>query len=131
MGSIDASQEIPSTKFDWQAAIKTKQAELTGKVPSEWLLSNEFVRSLNGTRMLELDIPRRSNILSDKEIEITEHYSAQILLEKLRQRTFTSLEVTTAFCKRACIAQQLVSTATCVEHLLRMKAIMFDGSLLR
>lgn len=109
MGSIDSSQTLQVTKFDWQGAIHTKQRDLANKVPKEWLLSNDFVQSLASTRVNELDVPAQSNILSKREIELTQQYSAQTLLEKIRNRTFTSLEVTTAFCKRACIAQQLVS----------------------
>lgn len=130
MGSIDISQSSHVTKFDWQAAVKTKRNELTSKVPKDWLLSDDFVRSLSSTRLVDLDIPAKSKILSPREVEITEQYSAQDLLEKLRNRSFTSLEVTTAFCKRASIAQQLVSVARATQESLTFVDFMFDGSFL-
>ncbi|KAH7379676.1 amidase signature domain-containing protein [Cadophora sp. MPI-SDFR-AT-0126] len=42
----------------------------------------------------------------------TENYTAVKLLEHLASGKFTSVAVTTAFCKRAAIAQQLVSCLT-------------------
>ncbi|KAH7370518.1 putative general amidase [Rhexocercosporidium sp. MPI-PUGE-AT-0058] len=51
-------------------------------------------------------------LLTTEEIDITEKYTAVTLLEHLASGKFTSVAVTTAFCKRAAIAQQVVSCLT-------------------
>lgn len=131
MGSIKLPETSSEAKFDWQEAIKAKQKDLAGRVPRDWLLDHEFVERLSSTHLNELDIPARSSILSEKETEITQQYSAQDLLNKLRDRTLTSVEVTTAFCKRACIAQQLVSPSLDSPiDLLTFPAFVFDRSFL-
>lgn len=60
------------------------------------------------SNLIDLDIPRRSNILTPRELRITESYDVQHLLDALAAGELTALEVTVAFCKRAAIAQQLV-----------------------
>ncbi len=94
---------------NWGELITQKQKGLEEQIPSDWRLSKEFIAQLpkNG-RLLEADIPRRSGILSEEEIDITENYSATELLQKLAEEKLTSYAVTQAFCKRAAIAQQLV-----------------------
>lgn len=47
-------------------------------------------------------------LLTPREIEITESYTAQELLAKLRAREITSEEVTRAFLRRAAVAQTSV-----------------------
>src|SRR5689334_13141752 len=101
--------------FDWQSAVKQKRQDNIKKTPREWLLSHEFVQSLDcgpNKHTNVLDAARLSEKLSDKEVEITEMHSAARLLQKLRDGELSSLEVTTAFCKRAAIAQQLLSCLT-------------------
>lgn len=62
-------------------------------------------------QLLEYNLPRRCGLLSESELEITENYPATQLLAKLASGQLSSLAVTTAFCKRAAIAQQVVSCA--------------------
>ncbi|KAH1474667.1 hypothetical protein KXX06_005932, partial [Aspergillus fumigatus] len=85
------------------------------QIPSEWRLSDDFRASVpaNG-HLIEADIARRSGILSDEELDISEKFSAVELLKNLAERKFSAVDVTTAFCKRAAIAQQLTSCLT--EH---------------
>ncbi|EOA89243.1 uncharacterized protein SETTUDRAFT_127824 [Exserohilum turcica Et28A] len=66
-------------------------------------------------RVNDLDIPRKSGILTAKELDITENYTVESLLAKLRNGELSALDVTVAFSKRAAIAQQLLSclTETC------------------
>ena len=59
-----------------------------------------------------LDVPATCGILSSKKIEITGNWDAVALIEKLGKGELASLEVTTAFCKRAAIAQQLINCLT-------------------
>ncbi|KAL1793520.1 hypothetical protein ACET3X_008502 [Alternaria dauci] len=67
---------------------------------------------------MEMDIPRKSGILDEKELDITEKFTVEELLQQLRMGVLSSLEVTIAFSKRAAIAQQLLSclTETCVPE---------------
>ena len=57
----------------------------------------------------DMDIPRKSGIMTEKELDISEKYTVQELLLKLRSGELSSSEVTLAFSKRAAMAQQLVS----------------------
>lgn len=55
-----------------------------------------------------LDVPRRSGILSERELHITEGYDVRGLLAGLAGGEMTAVEVTAAFSKRAAVAQQVV-----------------------
>jgi amidase len=81
------------------------------KIPSEWRLPSKYldlVGSETSTANV-LSIPRECGLLTAAEIELTENNDATSLLESLHSGKVTSLAVTTALCKRAAIAQQLVS----------------------
>jgi amidase len=98
----------------WQEKAAAKQQSSLNKIPKEWRLPAAVTETLqkplaeHSNRILELDIPRKSGIMSDKEIEITENFTVEELLNKLRDGVFSALEVTLAFSKRAALAQQLV-----------------------
>lgn len=91
-----------------------KRARCQRLIPKAWELPSALVQSLSHplesskNNLVELDIPRRSGLLTEKELRITEAYDVQGLLKALASGELTSLEVTVAFCKRAAIAQQLV-----------------------
>lgn len=88
--------------------VQRKQAEQASRIPKEWRL-----KSLPDKGVLDVrHIPKQSGILSARELEITETYDAVELADKIRRRDYSCYEVTLAFCKRAAIAQQLVS-GTC------------------
>jgi hypothetical protein len=55
-----------------------------------------------------LNLPRACGLLTEQELDITESYDAVTLLGKIASKELTSYTVTTAFCKRAAIAQQVV-----------------------
>lgn len=97
----------------WQAIASTRRKQLDLLIPKEWKLSDEFKASLPADgRLIQADPARKSGILSETELDITENYSAAQLLEQLARSEVSSLAVTTAFCKRAAIAQQLVGVLT-------------------
>lgn len=109
--------EVVTGSFDWQAAVQQKRRENRDKTPQEWLLDHAFVESLQcgpnkKVNLIQLQAAQRSGLLTDKEIEITETYNAVALLQKLHQGSLSAFEVTLAFCKRAAIAQQLLSCLT-------------------
>lgn len=95
----------------WQDLVTAKQQECKEKIPLEWRINTEHPALAETPRLIEADIPRRSGLLSDTELDITENYTASQLLVRLATGRVSSLDVTTAFCKRAAIAQQLVWTA--------------------
>lgn len=99
----------------WQAKLDQKCAR--DLIPKAWRLPSTIglPRSLetSKTDLIALDIPRRSGILSPQELRITEEYDVKHLLRALASGDLTSLAVTTAFCKRAAIAQQLVCLYVC------------------
>ena len=103
-----------STNSDWQTIVAAKQKKSQSLIPEAWKIPESITKELkypleeNANRILDLDIPKRSGILSEREVEITESNTVAQLLSKLASGAYTSLEVTTAFCKRAAIAQQLV-----------------------
>lgn len=90
---------------DWKKIAESKQAERLSKIPKAWLIPEELYKGKTNV----MDIPTTCGVLSDKEVHITSDFDATGLLEKLKLGKFTSEEVTIAFCKRAAIAQQLVS----------------------
>ena len=95
----------PSPATDWQELVARKRLECQEKIPREWTLSEEILKSVP-KHLLEYDLPRRSGLLSDLELDVTENYTATELLSG----EVNSLVVTTAFSKRAAIAQQVVRT---------------------
>ncbi|KAL6246096.1 hypothetical protein RBB50_007249 [Rhinocladiella similis] len=113
MGSIATEQTM-----SWQDIAARKREERRAAIPKNWLLPSAITDSLsfpldkNPNNLLALDIPRKSGILTSHELDITENYTVAALLGKLASGEFTSVDVTTAFCKRAAIAQQLTSCLT-------------------
>lgn len=104
--STDISTQLTS---DWRAIAQRKLQARDSKIPREWLLPADLRRSVDEGGALDvLDVPAKCGILTAHELEITEADVVEIC-EKLRGRTWSSEDVTRAFCKRAAIACQLVS----------------------
>ena len=107
----------------WQTKVAEKRAQRQKAIPTEWLLPESITKTLpsisdlskSKVNLIALDIPRKSSILTKRELEITEEYDVSSLLENLSTGGLTSAEVTLAFCKRAAIAQQLVSISACIH----------------
>ena len=99
----------PIEKLDWEAIAAAKQKENLGKIPPEWRLPASALKDISASSTGNvLDVPRTCGILSEVELEITEKYDAPTLVEKMRSKELSAVAVTTAFCKRAAVAQQLV-----------------------
>jgi amidase len=88
----------------WRSIARRKQQEQANAIPQSWLLKTRPAAN----RKNVLAIPRECGILSAREIEITEKYDATTLVQQLAVKKLKSVDVVTAFCKRAAIAQQLV-----------------------
>lgn len=98
----------------WEARAERKRNELASTIPKEWHIPADVLSTLrtpleaNKNDLIELDIVRRSGILTERELDITENHNVASLLQRLASGEFTCVEVTAAFSKRAAIAQQLV-----------------------
>jgi amidase len=87
----------------WQDIVAEKQLRQKAAIPKEWQLPNPPADSVLDVTA----IPESCGLLSQKEIEIT-NTPVEGLLPKLSAGEWSSVEVTTAFYKRAIIAHQLV-----------------------
>jgi amidase len=88
------------------AAVALKRRECA--IPKELLLPAEYRHEL--PRNLST-VPEDSGHFSPGELEIIDT-NAECILLNIKNKTWTSLEVTKAFCKAAAVAQQLVCPAT-------------------
>lgn len=102
----------------WRDIAARKQAERQSRIPKAWLLPSSINIDLDNVQ----HIPRECGILTPDEIRITEDYDATALVNALASGTLSSEAVTTAFCKRAAIAQQLTNCLT---------EILFDDAIER
>lgn len=121
-GSINPSSGVDTSGCDpvktkratpykpWQDIAATKKAEQLSRIPKDWIFSGTGLP----TDAVDLrPIASLSGILSARELAITsEAYDATTLLAKIADGTFTSVEVVTAFCKRAAVAQQVCNCLT-------------------
>jgi amidase len=87
---------------DWEQLVSDKTSRLSKTIPVEWRIQ-ELPKEDS-----VFEYPRASGLLSQEELEIT-NSSATELVEKLSKGVLKSVDVTLAFCKRAALAQQLVS----------------------
>ncbi|EJT96853.1 general amidase [Dacryopinax primogenitus] len=106
---------------EWAANALAKKNAQTAAIPEEWVITPPPADRLN-----VLGVPRECGLLSEKELEITELRNVDALLEKLASGEWTSVEVTTAFLKRAIIAQQVVN---CLTEIFIDKALAWAASL--
>ena len=98
---------------DWQDIVSKKRAEVAKQLPQEWHLSSTIVDTIDEKSDISvLDVPEKCGLLSSQELEITSKYDAVDLIRKMATKELSSVEVTTAFCKRAAVAHQVVSTKT-------------------
>lgn len=88
----------------WKELIAEKRARQAASIPKEWILTNPPPKEILNV----IDFPEKAGLLTDREIEIT-NTEAIVLLDKLAKGVWSSVDVTTAFAKRAVIAHQLVS----------------------
>ncbi|TGO55301.1 hypothetical protein BOTNAR_0248g00170 [Botryotinia narcissicola] len=99
----EIAEEQPSkisTVSTWQAIATRRQQEIFSSIPSEWIIPADLLKSKR-----PLDLVKTCGLLNEREIKIV--YSTAVdLLEKMRTREYTAVEVTTAFCKASAVAHQ-------------------------
>ncbi|KAG9001108.1 hypothetical protein FRB90_011681 [Tulasnella sp. 427] len=92
---------------NWQdIAIERKQKQ-ESLIPPEWRIEPVPEDLLDVS-----SVPKSCGLLTDRELEITDTINVDVLLSKLANGTWTSVEVTKAFYKRAIIAHQLTNCLT-------------------
>ena len=103
---------MTSAEAPWKDIAHRKQAQRAAAIPRKWRLRNLPKEGPQYGSQPVLHIPLDGRILSPSELAITELYTAETLVEALSTNKLTSLAVTTAFCKRAAIAQQVTNCLT-------------------
>lgn len=99
----------------WEAFVATHREKQEQAIPESWKLSQKKLDQISGAgtpqegHLIELKAAQASGLLSQREMEITESFTARELLTKMRSQSLRAQDVVVAFCKRAAIAQQLVS----------------------
>jgi Asp-tRNA(Asn)/Glu-tRNA(Gln) amidotransferase A subunit family amidase len=96
---------------DWQARVQARQAADLAKIPQSWRLSPEFLTDDENADVDVTTVPAKSGILTPAELEITELDAASIV-KFVQNKSLRAVDVATAFCKRAAIAQQLTHCLT-------------------
>lgn len=106
--------DLNTSTESWQTKAAARRAKRDSGIPPEWKLPSTIWDSLklpletNKNNLIDLEIVKKSGLLTDKELEITEDFNVGALLSLLATGKLSALEVTIAFSKRAAIAQQLV-----------------------
>ncbi|KAF9241340.1 general amidase [Melanogaster broomeanus] len=90
----------------WSQLAADKKQRQQEEIPQDWLITSPPETILNVT-----GFPETCGLLTRQEIEIT-NTDVDVLLKKLASAEWSSVAVTTAFYKRAIIAQQLVNCLT-------------------
>ena len=107
---------MSSTTSTWQEIAARKRAARDALIPAAWKLPSKFLP--RDPPLFEygpqnvLNVPRECGLLNSTELQITEGYTIKTLLQALSSRKVSSVDVTTAFCKRTAIAQQLTNCIT-------------------
>ncbi|KAJ5966981.1 hypothetical protein N7501_003229 [Penicillium viridicatum] len=113
-------QEQPQDrKPPWNNRVLEKRATQLTLIPSAWRLSETLLEDPPAS---SVETIRASGILSPDELAWTETPDIRGLVELVKSQRVTSEAVTTAFCKRAAIAQQVTKCLT---------EIFFDKALKR
>ncbi|KAH0838330.1 general amidase [Lanmaoa asiatica] len=90
----------------WSDLAADKKRRQQEAIPREWLITPPPETTLN-----VIGFPETCDILTPQELAITNE-DVDILLKKLASGEWSAVDVTTAFYKRAIIAQQLVNCLT-------------------
>jgi hypothetical protein len=102
--------QIMSDIPNWIKVSAEARAKLIDSIPAGWRIEQHKLPP--DSRLDVTSFPSESGILSQHELDITESFAVDIV-RRLAAGEWTSQEVTTAFCKRAAIAHQLVRMAKC------------------
>ncbi|KAH8674568.1 amidase [Tricladium varicosporioides] len=93
---------------NWNERCKEKRAIRDTSIPKAWRIPSTAESNSGNLSCL----PTSYGILTEQEVRITSEYDAVGIVAAIKNSVFTAEEVTTAFCKRAAIAQQLTNCLT-------------------
>ncbi|TDL22290.1 general amidase [Rickenella mellea] len=93
--------------MDWRERSSARKKKQQDQIPKDWIINLPPDSCLN-----VIDYPLKCGLLTTREIEITETVDLDVTLRNLATAEWSSLEVTTAFYKRAIIAHQLTNCLT-------------------
>ncbi|KAL3426827.1 hypothetical protein PVAG01_00336 [Phlyctema vagabunda] len=113
---VDTNAALAQRWHDVAARVK---ARIDDAIPKSYFADPKLVPQCPNEAVLNL--PAISGVLNARELEITEQ-NVHVLLPKIADKTYTAVEVTTAFCKRATIAHQVTNC---------LALILFDSALSR
>lgn len=105
---------MTTSQASWEERVFRKQRECFNKIPPEWRVPDDLLSPFKKPwseykhDFIRANLIRRSGILTARELQITENYTARELITEMAKGTLTSAEVALAYCKRAAVAQQLV-----------------------
>lgn len=109
MARIIERKEIPKGDANFEANRQKLVQGVLDKIPKDLVLPDKYIDNppLNVT-----GVPRECGLLTREELHITEDHDLVALSEAIASRKFTSVAVTSAFCRRAAIAHQLTFCLT-------------------
>ncbi|KAF3008209.1 hypothetical protein E8E14_008959 [Neopestalotiopsis sp. 37M] len=102
----------------WQQLAEQHRNIQRAAIPKAWIIPESKIPQLVGAgtsnegSLITLKVAQESGLLSPRELEITEKYTASDLVQRIATGELSSEDVTVAFCKRAAVAQQLTSCLT-------------------
>ena len=107
---------------------QSKREQRQKRIPKAWLLSQDQLRSRD-----LLSLPKHCGILTEREFHITQTHDAVDIANGIASGKLSAKEVAVAFCKRAAIAQQVVSFGSVRVQPSLLTGIdqLLDGNLLR
>ncbi len=111
---------------DWRALCAARKQRQLDAIPKQWTIHPPPHHSAHPN---VLDVPKTCGLLTARELDITDTVNVVTLLDNLRTGQWSSVEVTTAFYKRAIVAHQLVSSShsyLCIPIQLPSNAVFLD-----
>lgn len=105
----------------WKARAAAKRADTLNKIYPQWRLSAQDLK--RASEQKDLTGPFIQGFLNQQEVSIVSMDTVPIV-NAIKQGRFTSVQVTTAFCKAAAVAHQIVSQQSSA-HLCTSDLIIF------
>lgn len=105
---VEVKQQLKGSN-DYEARRKVLHEVLSSKIPANLRLDPSLIKNppKNVTK-----IPDTCGLLTDMEIKITNDFDATDLVAAIADKKLSSIQVVTAFAKRAAIAHQLTACLT-------------------
>lgn len=111
------AHQPPFPISDWKATAVDKRKQLFDLIPKSHILPRDLSVKASQHEILPLDeAVLKCGILSALDIEVTDINDAAVLLDHIRSKKYTAVQVANAFCKRASIAQQTTNCLTAIFY---------------